>query len=129
MNTQSSPRSNVISHLTTSTEGRAQLLIRLAVGLIFFTQGILKYTDPHMGVLRFARIGFPFPDSTAHFVGTFEIVCGLLVLNYRYSGCIVEAGGEESDGAARRSRLPSLVVVVSSRFHEPNTHRPATNLD
>jgi hypothetical protein len=48
---------------------------------------------------------------------------------YRYSGCIVEAGGEESDGAARRSRLPSLVVVVSSRFHEPNTHRPATNLD
>ncbi len=56
------------------------LLIRLAVGLIFFTQGILKYTDPNMGVVRFARIGFPQPYFTAHFVGTFEIVCGFLVL-------------------------------------------------
>jgi putative oxidoreductase len=56
------------------------MFIRLAVGLIFFTQGILKYTDPHMGVLRFTRIGFPYPNFTAHFVGTFEIVCGFLVL-------------------------------------------------
>ena len=28
------------------------LLIRLAVGLIFLTQGILKYIDPNMGVVR-----------------------------------------------------------------------------
>jgi putative oxidoreductase len=55
-------------------------LIRLAVGLIFFTQGILKFTDPAMGVNRFTRIGFPHPAFTAHFVGTFEIICGLLVL-------------------------------------------------
>ena len=58
----------------------AVILIRLAVGLIFFTQGILKSTDPKMGVLRFTRIGFPHPYFTAHFVGTFEIACGLLVL-------------------------------------------------
>lgn len=50
------------------------------MGLIFFTQGILKYTDPKMGVLRFTQIGFPDPSFTAHFVGTFEIACGLLVL-------------------------------------------------
>jgi uncharacterized membrane protein YphA (DoxX/SURF4 family) len=56
------------------------VLIRLAVGLIFFTQGILKYIDPNMGVARFTRIGFSHPYFTAHFVGTFEIVCGLLVL-------------------------------------------------
>jgi putative oxidoreductase len=55
-------------------------LIRLAVGLIFLTQGILKYSDPAMGVGRFTRIGFPHPAFTAHFVGTFEIVCGALVL-------------------------------------------------
>jgi uncharacterized membrane protein YphA (DoxX/SURF4 family) len=59
---------------------RSPIFIRLAVGLIFLTQGILKYIDPHMGVLRFAKIGFPYPDFTAHFVGTFEIACGLLVL-------------------------------------------------
>lgn len=56
------------------------VLIRLAVGLIFLTQGILKYTDPKMGVLRFARIGFLHPYFAAHFVGTFEILCGFLVL-------------------------------------------------
>jgi putative oxidoreductase len=56
------------------------LLIRLAVGLIFFTQGILKYIDPNMGAVRFTKIGFPHPHFTAHFVGSFEIVCGLLVL-------------------------------------------------
>lgn len=59
---------------------KSVVLIRLSVGLIFFTQGILKYLDPRMGVLRFARIGFPHPAFTAHFVGAFEIVCGLLVL-------------------------------------------------
>ncbi len=61
-------------------EERSILFIRLAVGLIFATQGILKYTDPKMGVLRFTKIGFPHPEFTAHFVGLFEIVCGLLVL-------------------------------------------------
>lgn len=63
-----------------STYPRGTIFIRAAVGLIFFTQGILKYTDPNMGVNRFTRIGFPHPSFTAHFVGTFEIVCGLLVL-------------------------------------------------
>ncbi len=61
-------------------QSRSILFVRLAVGLIFFTQGILKYIDPNMGVNRFAKIGFPHPHFTAHFVGTFEIVCGFLVL-------------------------------------------------
>jgi putative oxidoreductase len=56
------------------------IFIRLAVGLVFFTQGLLKYIDPHMGVLRFSKIGFPYPGFTAHFVGAFEITCGFLVL-------------------------------------------------
>jgi putative oxidoreductase len=64
----------------TSVGNRGTFFIRLAVGLIFLTQGILKYIDPKMGVERFARIGFPHPHFTAHFVGTFEIVCGTLVL-------------------------------------------------
>ncbi len=56
------------------------VLIRLAVGLISLTQGILKYIDPNMGIVRFTRIGFAHPYFTAHFVGTFEIVCSLFVL-------------------------------------------------
>ncbi len=66
--------------LRPSWKSRSILLIRLSVGLIFSTQGILKYSDPNMGVNRFARIGFPHPYFTAHFVGTFEVVCGALLL-------------------------------------------------
>lgn len=73
--------SSTMNKLLVSTwDVRSLIFIRLAVGLIFSTQGILKYIDPHMGVLRFAKIGFAYPEFTAHFVGTFEIACGLLVL-------------------------------------------------
>ncbi len=69
-----------ILHRITSTHAvSATILIRLSVGLIFLTQGVLKFTDPNWGVNRFMKIGFPFPDFTAHFVGTFEIICGALV--------------------------------------------------
>ena len=78
---------------------RATLLIRLAVGLVFFTQGILKFTDPAMGVLRFARIGFPYPEFTAHLVGTCEIVCGFLVI----LGLITRLAG-----------IPLLVIILTA---------------
>lgn len=71
----------IVQFLFQTPKGQASLLlIRLPVGLIFLTQGILKFLDPNMGVLRFTRIGFPHPYFTAHFVGCFEIVCGGLVL-------------------------------------------------
>jgi uncharacterized membrane protein YphA (DoxX/SURF4 family) len=75
------------------------LLIRLAVGMIFLTQGILKYIDPNMGVVRFAKIGFPHPYFTAHFVGGFEIVCGLLVLLGLWT---------------RASAVPLLIVITTA---------------
>jgi putative oxidoreductase len=66
--------------LASTSNLKSAIFIRLAVALIFLTQGILKYIDPHMGILRFTKIGFPYPGFTAHFVGTFEVACGLLVL-------------------------------------------------
>jgi putative oxidoreductase len=72
--------SKLLAFLLGRSDAPYAWLIRLSVGLIFFTQGILKFTDPKMGVLRFAKIGFAHPAFTAHFTGTFEIVCGALVL-------------------------------------------------
>ncbi len=66
--------------LVSTWDVRSLIFIRLAVGLVFSTQGILKYIDPHMGVLRFAKIGLPYPGFTAHLVGSFETACGLMVL-------------------------------------------------
>ena len=75
------------------------LLVRIAVGVIFFTQGVLKYIDPGMGVVRFTRIGFTHPYFTAHFVGTFEILCGLLLL--------VGLG-------TRLASIPLLIVITTA---------------
>ena len=71
----------ILQFLLKPTEAAGSvLLVRIAVGLIFFTQGILKYIDPNMGVTRFTRIGFTHPYFMAHLVGTFELLCGFLLL-------------------------------------------------
>ncbi|QHT69046.1 DoxX family protein [Rhodocytophaga rosea] len=57
------------------------LLIRIAVGCIFLTEGIQKFLFPaELGAGRFAKIGIPYPDFFGPFVGTFEILCGSMVL-------------------------------------------------
>jgi len=59
---------------------RATILLRLMVGGVFLWEGILKFVYANQGVGRFTKLGFPFPDSTASFVGGLEIVGGLLIL-------------------------------------------------
>jgi uncharacterized membrane protein YphA (DoxX/SURF4 family) len=57
------------------------LLIRLTVGLIFLSEGLQKYILPDVtGVGRFTKIGFANPSFWAYFTGSFEIVCGALIL-------------------------------------------------
>ena len=56
------------------------LLIRLMAGSVFFMEGILKFVYVNQGVGRFTKLGFPFPETTAHFVATGEIVGGLLLI-------------------------------------------------
>jgi putative oxidoreductase len=57
------------------------ILIRLAVGLIFLTEGVQKYLFPDLlGTGRFLTIGFSHPAFWAYFTGTFEIICGTLIL-------------------------------------------------
>jgi uncharacterized membrane protein YphA (DoxX/SURF4 family) len=59
----------------------ATILIRLAVGIVFVSEGIQKFLYPEeLGSGRFAKIGIPAPEVMGPFVGTFETLCGLLVL-------------------------------------------------
>src|SRR4029077_8587652 len=55
------------------------LLIRLMAGTVFFWEGILKFVYVNQGVGRFTKLGFPFPDTTAHIIATGEIIGGLLL--------------------------------------------------
>jgi putative oxidoreductase len=60
---------------------KAVLLIRVLVGWVFLSEGMQKFLFPDsLGVGRFVKIGIPWPQVMAPFVGVVEIVCGALVL-------------------------------------------------
>jgi putative oxidoreductase len=66
--------------ISSGNDNRA-ILVRLTVGLIFLTEGIQKYLFPQLlGTGRFLTIGFSNPSFWAYFTGTFEIVCGTLII-------------------------------------------------
>ena len=56
------------------------LIIRLMTGGVFFWEGILKFVYVNQGVGRFTKLGFPFPETTAHIIATGEIIGGLLLI-------------------------------------------------
>jgi putative oxidoreductase len=60
---------------------KALLLIRILVGWVFVSEGIQKFVFPaQLGVGRFEKIGIPWPQFMAPFVGSVEMVCGTLLL-------------------------------------------------
>ena len=64
-----------------------RILIRVIVGVVFLTEGILKFMYPsELGWGRFAHIGLPDPHVLAPSVGAVEIAAGgALILNL-YAG-------------------------------------------
>ena len=57
------------------------LLLRILVGWVFLSEGIQKFLFPTaLGPGRFEKIGIPFPQVMAPFVGVVEIVCGVLLI-------------------------------------------------
>ena len=62
------------------TAPRATVAIRWMAGAVFLWEGILKFVYVNQGVGRFTKLGMPFPEFTATFVGVLEIVGGLLLI-------------------------------------------------
>jgi putative oxidoreductase len=62
-------------------KSRATILIRLMVGAVFLSEGIQKFLFPSLrGAGRFEKIGLPEPEFLGYFVGSFEVICGILIL-------------------------------------------------
>src|ERR1700687_4756484 len=60
---------------------KAISLIRVLVGWVFLSEGMQKFLFPDaLGVGRFVKIGIPWPQVMAPFVGVVEIVCGSLLM-------------------------------------------------
>jgi putative oxidoreductase len=60
---------------------KTTILIRLMVGAVFLSEGIQKFLFAEkLGSGRFEKLGLPSPEFLGPFVGSFEILCGTLVL-------------------------------------------------
>lgn len=78
----------------------AAILIRLAVGSVFLSEGIQKFLFPDArGVGRFARMGYESAEWLAPLVGCFEILCGALLL---------------VGLATRLAALPIIVIMLTA---------------
>ena len=63
------------------------LLVRIIVGIVFLTEGILKFMQPEeLGYGRFAHIGLPMPHMLAPAIGIVEIISGAAVILNLYTG-------------------------------------------
>jgi uncharacterized membrane protein YphA (DoxX/SURF4 family) len=71
----------VLTRLLATRAHAAVVLIRVMVGGVFLSEGIQKFLFPdQLGTGRFLKIGLPAPEFLGPFVGSFEIVCGSLVV-------------------------------------------------
>jgi len=63
------------------------ILIRVIVGVVFLTEGILKFVRPgELGAGRFAHIALPWPHLLAPFVGAVEIAGGAALILGFFAG-------------------------------------------
>jgi uncharacterized membrane protein YphA (DoxX/SURF4 family) len=62
------------------TAPRSTLIMRVMAAGVFLSEGILKFVYTNQGVGRFTKIGIPAPELTATFVGSLEIVGGILLI-------------------------------------------------
>lgn len=86
--------------MSTTSAPWGTILIRLAVGAVFLSEGIQKFLYAgELGAGRFQRIGLPYPDLLGPTVGLFEIVCGSFVLLGLWT---------------RAAALPLVVVMITA---------------
>ena len=93
--------SNTFSRLIFETgNDYKSILVRIATGLIFLSEGIQKFLFPDLlGTGRFLTIGFSHPAFWAYFTGTFEIVCSVLILSGLFT---------------RLASVPLLIIMVTA---------------
>lgn len=98
------------------------LLVRIIVGIVFVTEGILKFMYPdELGAGRFAHIGLPLPHLLAPFVGGVEIAAGGAVLLSLYAGDAAILLMIDILTALVTTKLPILLAHGFGPFTLPRT--------
>lgn len=78
------------------------IFARIITGLIFISEGVQKFIIVSMlGPAYFKEIGFGYPMFWSYFTGTFEIICGILIL----IGLLT-----------RLASIPLLIIMITAFF-------------
>ena len=103
-----------VRDLLTTTAPAATVLVRVIVGWVFLSEGILKFRLPEtLGVGRFTQIGIPAPEAMAPFVGVVEIVCGGLLIVGFLPGWPPCRYGSTSPWQSSRRNCPSCWATAT----------------
>lgn len=71
----------MLKKLIDTDKAQTTIIIRLIVGVVFLSEGIQKFLFPALrGAGRFEKINLPSPEFLGSLVGTFEILCGVMIL-------------------------------------------------
>jgi uncharacterized membrane protein YphA (DoxX/SURF4 family) len=99
---------------------RAVVLIRVAVAIVFLSEGVQKFVYPAaLGAGRFAKIGIPAPALMGPVIGVVEIVGGALII----AGFLTRAAAllllADMTVAILATKVPILVGQGFWRFAAP----------
>ena len=103
-------RQSPTAHVIAPQAPSALLLLRVAIAFVFITEGLQKFLAPEaLGAGWFTKIGIPYPDMLAPFVGGVEIAGGALVLIGLYTRLAAFALVIDMIVAITATRLPVLL--------------------
>jgi uncharacterized membrane protein YphA (DoxX/SURF4 family) len=103
----------------------AVALIRVAVAIVFVSEGIQKFLYPAaLGAGRFAKIGIPAPDVMGPFIGVIEIACGALVLVGLFTRIAALLLIANMTVAILSTKVPILIGHGYWRFAAPTGGKP-----
>ncbi len=88
----------MVKKLINTDNSYTTLLIRFMVGVVFLSEGIQKFLFPAIrGAGRFEKIGLPEPEILGIFVGSFEVLSGILILIGLFT---------------RLAAIPTLIIMI-----------------
>ena len=91
---------NKQSNFTITADDPKVIIVRIAVGLIFLSEGVQKFLFPDLlGTGRFLKIGFIHPAFWAYFTACFEVLCSTLILIGLY---------------VRLSSIPLIIIMLTA---------------
>jgi uncharacterized membrane protein YphA (DoxX/SURF4 family) len=96
------PPSGIMTRILQTSDDGKLVYVRMIAGVIFVSEGIQKYLIVSLlGPSYFQNIGFGNPMFWSYFTGTFEIVCGLLVIAGLFT---------------RIAAIPLLTIMITAYF-------------